>query len=307
MKQLTVISGKGGTGKTTLVASLAHLARRSVLVDADVDAADLHLLLKPRIQRRDAFVAAKVAEIDPALCNQCGRCQEVCRFEAIRDFHVDPIACEGCGVCLYVCPKEAVRLKDVQSGEWFVSDTQYGPMVHAKLGVAQDNSGKLVTLVRKEGQRIAKEGNYSLILIDGPPGIGCPVIASVGGVDAALLVTEPSVSGLHDLERVLAVCRHFQVPAWICVNKWDISPEYTGKIEVFAKEAGSRVIGKLPFDPAVTRAMVAEKTVLEYSSGKISEEIRKLWIRLHSFLNESASTESIASQESSGTDSATNI
>jgi len=307
LKQLTVISGKGGTGKTTLVASLAHLAGRSVLVDADVDAADLHLLLKPRIQRRDAFVAAKVAEIDPALCNQCCRCQEVCRFEAIRDFHVDPIACEGCGVCLYVCPKEAVRLKDVQSGEWFVSDTRYGPMVHAKLGVAQDNSGKLVTLVRKEGQRIAKEGNYPLILIDGPPGIGCPVIASVGGVDAALLVTEPSVSGLHDLERVLAVCRHFQVPAWICVNKWDISPEYTGKIEVFAKEAGSRVIGKLPFDPAVTRAMVAEKTVLEYSSGKISEEIRKLWIRLHSFLNESASTESIASQERSGTDSAANI
>jgi MinD superfamily P-loop ATPase len=307
LKQLTVISGKGGTGKTTLVASLAHLAGRSVLVDADVDAADLHLLLKPHIQRREIFMASKVAEIDPALCNQCGRCQEVCRFEAIRDFQVDPIACEGCGVCFHVCSQEAVSIKDVQSGEWFVSGTRYGPLVHAKLGVAQDNSGKLVTMVRKEGQRIAKEGNYSLILIDGPPGIGCPVIASVGGVDAALLVTEPSVSGLHDLERVLAVCRHFQVPAWICVNKWDISPEYTEKIEVFAEEAGSRVIGKLPFDPAVTRAMVAEKTVLEYSSGKISEEIRKLWIRLHSFLNESASTESIASQERSGTDSATNI
>jgi len=307
LKQLTVISGKGGTGKTTLVASLAHLAGRSVLVDADVDAADLHLLLKPRIQRREIFMASKVAEIDPALCNQCGRCQEVCRFEALRDFHVDPIACEGCGVCLYVCPKEAVRLKDVQSGEWFVSDTRYGPMVHAKLGVAQDNSGKLVTLVRKEGQRIAKEGNYPLILIDGPPGIGCPVIASVGGVDAALLVTEPSVSGLHDLERVLAVCRHFQVPAWICVNKWDISPEYTGKIEAFAKEAGSQVIGRLPFDPAVTRAMVAEKTVLEYSSGAISEEIGKLWIRLRSFLNESASVEPPASQERSGTGSATNM
>jgi MinD superfamily P-loop ATPase len=307
LKQLTVISGKGGTGKTTLVASLAHLAGRSVLVDADVDAADLHLLLKPRIQRRDAFVAAKVAGIDPALCNQCGRCQEVCRFEAIRDFNVDPIACEGCGVCLYVCPKEAVRLKDVQSGEWFVSDTRYGPMVHAKLGVAQDNSGKLVTLVRKEGQRIAKEGNYPLILIDGPPGIGCPVIASVGGVDAALLVTEPSVSGLHDLERVLAVCRHFQVPAWVCVNKWDISPEYTEKIEVFVKDAGSGVIGKLPFDPAVTRAMVAEKTVLEYSSGAISKEIGNLWSRLHSFLNESASVEPPASQERSGTGSGTNM
>jgi MinD superfamily P-loop ATPase len=276
-------------------------------VDADVDAADLHLLMKPRIQRRDAFVAAKVAEIDLALCNQCGRCQEVCRFEAIRDFHVDPIACEGCGVCLYVCPQEAIRLKDVQSGEWFVSETRYGPMVHAKLGVAQDNSGKLVTIVRREGQRIAKEGNYPLILIDGPPGIGCPVIAALGGVDAALLVTEPSVSGLHDLERVLAVCRHFQVPAWVCVNKWDISPEYTEKIEAFAKGAGSRVIGKLPFDPAVTRAMVAEKTILEYTPGKISEEIRKLWIRLHSFLNESASMETPASQERSGTDSVTNF
>ena len=307
MKQLTVISGKGGTGKTTLVASLAHLAGRSVLVDADVDAADLHLLLKPRIQRREPFVASKVAEIDLERCNRCGKCEEHCRFGAIHDFHVDPIACEGCGVCFQVCPKEAICLKDVQSGEWFVSETRYGPLVHAKLGVAQDNSGKLVTIVRKEGQRIAKEGNYPLVLIDGPPGIGCPVIASVGGVDAALLVTEPSVSGLHDLERVLAVCRHFQVPAWVCVNKWDISPEYTEKIEAFAKGAGSRVIGKLPFDPAVTRAMVAEKTVLEYTDGKISEEIRKLWIRLHSFLNESASMETPASQERSETDLVTNF
>jgi MinD superfamily P-loop ATPase len=283
LKQLTVISGKGGTGKTTLVGSLAHLAGKCVLVDADVDAADLHLLLKPQLKRRDAFVASKVAEIDPGSCNRCGRCQEICRFGAIKNFQVDPIACEGCGVCFQVCPEEAIRLKDEQSGEWFVSETRYGPMVHAKLGVAQDNSGKLVTLVRKEGQRIAKEGDYPLVLIDGPPGIGCPVIAAIGGVDAALLVTEPSVSGLHDLERVLAVCRHFQVPAWICVNKWDISPEYTEKIEVFAKEAGSRVIGKLPFDPAVTRAMVAEKTVLEYSSGAISQEIRNLWNRLHVF------------------------
>jgi MinD superfamily P-loop ATPase len=211
MKQITVISGKGGTGKTTILASLAALVKRAVLVDADVDAADLHLLLKPQVRRREPFVASQVALIDPEKCDPCGKCAEACRFEAIRDLQVDPISCEGCGVCFHVCPRGAILMKEVQSGEWFISQTRYGPMVHAKLGVAQENSGKLVTLVRKEAQRIAREGGYPLILIDGPPGIGCPVIASLGGVDAVLVVTEPSLSGIHDLERVLGVSRHFQV------------------------------------------------------------------------------------------------
>jgi MinD superfamily P-loop ATPase len=280
MKQITVISGKGGTGKTTVMAALASLARKAVLVDADVDASDLHLLLKPRIQRREAFVASKVAFIDPGRCDGCNRCVEACRFSAISNLKVDPISCEGCGVCLQVCPREAVSLQEVQSGEWLISRTRYGPMVHARLGVAQENSGKLVTLVRKEGQRIAREEGYPLILIDGPPGIGCPVIASLGGVDAALVVTEPSLSGIHDLARVLEVCRHFQVPGWVCVNKWDINPENTGKIEEFCKEKGSPVIGKIPFDAEVVRAMISERTITEYSGGPVSKEIEKIWSQI---------------------------
>jgi MinD superfamily P-loop ATPase len=285
MKQLTVISGKGGTGKTTILASLAALARRAVLVDADVDAADLHLLLKPDIQRREPFVASQVAVIDPKKCDQCGKCAEVCRFEAIQDSQVDPISCEGCGVCFHVCPPVAILMKEVQSGEWFISQTRYGPMVHAKLGVAQENSGKLVTLVRKEAQRLAKEDGYPLILIDGPPGIGCPVIASLGGVDAALVVTEPSLSGIHDLERVLEVCRHFQVPAWVCVNKWDINPENTRRIEQYCQEKGSPVIGEIPFDPVVTRAMISGRTILECSPSIVGREIENIWIRVQCLMN----------------------
>ena len=285
MKEITVISGKGGTGKTTILASLAALVKRAVLVDADVDAADLHLLLKPQVRRREPFVASQVAVIDPEKCDQCGICAEACRFEAIRDLQVDPISCEGCGVCFHVCPRGAILMKEVQSGEWFISQTRCGPMVHAKLGVAQENSGKLVTLVRREAQKIAREGGYPLILIDGPPGIGCPVIASLGGVDAALVVTEPSLSGIHDLERVLEVCRHFQVPAWVCVNKWDINPENTRRIEEYCQEKGSPVIGEIPFDPAVTRAMIAERTVLEYSKSMVGSEIENIWMRIQCLMN----------------------
>jgi len=285
VKEITVISGKGGTGKTTILASLAALVKRAVLVDADVDAADLHLLLKPQVRRREPFVASQVAVIDPEKCDQCGICAEACRFEAIRDLQVDPISCEGCGVCFHVCPRGAILMKEVQSGEWFISQTRCGPMVHAKLGVAQENSGKLVTLVRREAQKIAREGGYPLILIDGPPGIGCPVIASLGGVDAALVVTEPSLSGIHDLERVLEVCRHFQVPAWVCVNKWDINPENTRRIEEYCQEKGSPVIGEIPFDPAVTRAMIAERTVLEYSKSMVGSEIENIWMRIQCLMN----------------------
>jgi MinD superfamily P-loop ATPase len=284
MKQITVISGKGGTGKTTILASLAALVKRAVLVDADVDAADLHLLLKPQVLRREPFVASQVAVIDPEKCDQCGKCAEACRFEAIRDLQVDPISCEGCGVCFHICPRGAILLKEVQSGEWFISQTRYGPMVHAKLGVAQENSGKLVTLVRREAQKIAREGGYPLILIDGPPGIGCPVIASLGGVNAVLVVTEPSVSGIHDLERVLGVSRHFQVPAWVCVNKWDINPENTAKIREYCQQQGCPVIGEIPFDPVVTKAMVMESAVVEYSSGIVSQEIKKMWTKFERLL-----------------------
>jgi MinD superfamily P-loop ATPase len=280
MKQLTIISGKGGTGKTTIMAALATLVKNAVLVDADVDAADLHLLLHPKIQRREPFFASQVATINRELCDECQKCQKVCRFEAIENFTVDPISCEGCGVCFHICPLGAIKMEDVQSGEWFISKTRYGPMVHAKLGVAQENSGKLVTLVRKEAQRIAQEEKISLILIDGPPGIGCPVIASLGGVDAALVVTEPSLSGIHDLKRVLEVCRHFQVPAWVCVNKADINLENTDRIKEYCRQEGAPVIGEIPFDPMVTKAMVLKSTVVEYSMGIVSNEIQKMWMKL---------------------------
>ncbi len=297
MKQVTVISGKGGTGKTTILASLASLAKRAVLVDADVDAADLHLLLGPKRERREPFYASKVAVIDPARCDGCLKCEEVCRFEAIRNLIVDPIACEGCGVCWSICPRNAIQAKEVQSGEWFISKTRYGPMVHAKLGVAQENSGKLVTLVRKEAQRIAQEGNYPLILIDGPPGIGCPVIAALGGVDVALVVTEPSVSGIHDLERILGVCRHFRVPAWVCINKFDINPENTEKIKLHCQREGTPVIGEIPFDAIVTKAMVLESTVIEYTGGIVATEIKKLWTKLERSLGYPLNQRGIPSQE----------
>jgi MinD superfamily P-loop ATPase len=297
MKQITVISGKGGTGKTTILASLASLAKRAVLVDADVDAADLHLLLRPKMERREPFYASKVAVIDPERCDGCLKCEEVCRFEAIRNLMVDPIACEGCGVCWSICPREAIQAKEVQSGEWFISRTRYGPMVHAKLGVAQENSGKLVTLVRKEAQKIAQEGHDPLILIDGPPGIGCPVIAALGGVDAALVVTEPSVSGIHDLERILGVCRHFRVPAWVCINKCDINRENTEKIKLYGQREGIPVIGEIPFDPIVTKAMVLESTVIEYTGGIVANEIKKMWTKLERLLGYPLNQRGIPSQE----------
>lgn len=277
MKQLTVISGKGGTGKTTIMAALAALAKRAVLVDADVDAADLHLLLQPQIEWREKFMAGKEAVIDPQKCDGCQKCTEACRFGAISDLRVDPIACEGCGVCYFICPRAAITLIDVQSGEWFISQTRFGPMVHAQLGVAQENSGKLVTLVRKEAIKIAQGKKYPLVLIDGPPGIGCPVIASLGGVDAALVVTEPSLSGIHDMERILNLCRHFNIPTWVCINKADINHDNTQKIKKFCQEEGISVIGEIPFDPVVNKAMIKGQTVIEYSASLVSLEIEKVW------------------------------
>lgn len=284
MKQLTVISGKGGTGKTTIMAALATLAKKAVLVDADVDAADLHLLLQPQIQSRAPFKAAKKALIDFSKCDGCQKCEQVCRFKAISNLQVDPIACAGCGVCRYICPFSAITLLEVPSGEWFISQTRYGPMVHAQLGVAQENSGKLVTLIRKEAVKIAQEIGYSLILIDGPPGIGCPVIASLGGVDAALVVTEPSLSGIHDLQRILNLCHHFNIPAWVCINKADINLGNTEEIKRFCKKQGIPVISQIPYDSMVTKAMIKRQTIVEYSLSWASDEIKKIWKYLENAL-----------------------
>jgi len=277
MQEIVVLSGKGGTGKTTIVASFAALARDKVLVDCDVDAADLHLLLQPNVKKSEEFWSGKTAVIDKKFCTGCGVCEQVCRFDAIDNFKVDPISCEGCGFCYHVCPEDTIRMKDNLAGEWFICDTKHGPLVHARLGIAQENSGKLVALVRQEARALAQEQGLNYILSDGPPGIGCPVISSLSGSNLALLVTEPTLSGMHDLDRVLGVCRHFNVPALVCINKHDINEENTSNIEDFCRSMGVEVVSKLPFDNVVTEALVHGLPVVEYTEDEISREIDALW------------------------------
>jgi MinD superfamily P-loop ATPase len=277
MKELVVLSGKGGTGKTSIVASFAALAESKVLADCDVDAADLHLVLQPTMRVNHEFWSGQVAGIDGDKCTQCELCQDLCRFGAIKDFRVDPVSCEGCGFCFHICPAEAIIMKENMSGHWFISDTEYGPLVHARLGIAQENSGKLVALVRQQARGIAESDRLDYIISDGPPGIGCPVISSLSGVDLALLVTEPTQSGIHDLERVLDVCRHFGIPALVCVNKYDINEDNTRKIEDYCLGQGLEVVAKIPFDNVVTEAIVKGVPVTEYAQGGVTREIESLW------------------------------
>ena len=280
MKELVVLSGKGGTGKTSIVGSLAALVRSKVLADCDVDAADLHLILKPVVQENHEFWSGEVAVIDEEKCTQCGLCQDVCRFDAISDFKVDSISCEGCGFCSHICPVEAITMKESLSGHWFISDTKYGPLIHARLGIAQENSGKLVAVVRQQAKQIAEKHGLDYIISDGPPGIGCPVISSLSGASLALLVTEPTLSGIHDLERVLGVCHHFGVPALVCINKYDINEDNTHQIESYCLSQEVEVAATIPFDNVVTEAIVQGFPVVEYSQGKVTHEIESLWQRI---------------------------
>ncbi len=277
MKQLTIISGKGGTGKTTVTAAFSLLAPNAVLADTDVDAADLHLILEPEIKHQEPYSGGLCAEIDPAACTSCGLCATLCRFSAISECRVDPVSCEGCRLCLYACPEQAVTMQEKQSGTWFVSTTRAGSMVHAKLGIAEDNSGKLVNIVRQKAKSLAEENGNSLVIIDGPPGIGCPVIAAITATDMVLVVTEPTLSGLHDLERVLETAGHFSVPAMVCINKYDINPNNTARIEQYCDEHQVRVVGKIPYDKTVTAAMIHKKAVTEYDCGRVAEEVRAMW------------------------------
>jgi MinD superfamily P-loop ATPase len=277
MKEIVVLSGKGGTGKTSIVASFASLAQSKVLADCDVDAADLHLLLEPKVKEEKEFWSGQVAFIDAEKCTECGLCQELCRFGAIKDFKVDPVSCEGCDFCYQVCPVDAIAMKDSMSGHSFISETKYGYLCHARLGIAQENSGKLVALVRQNAKLIAERENLDYIITDGPPGIGCPVISSLSGASLALLVTEPTLSGIHDLERVIGVCRHFGIPVLVCVNKYDLNEENTYRIESYCRNEGMEVAAQISFDNVVTEAIVQGLPVVEYSDNKVTQQIKELW------------------------------
>jgi MinD superfamily P-loop ATPase len=277
MQEIVVLSGKGGTGKTVVTASFAALSQSKVLCDCDVDAADLHLLLRPTVLETHAFRGRPLAEIDPDKCSRCGLCLDICRFDAIRDFRVDPFACEGCRLCQQVCPEEAVTLRENLAGHWYVSDTRYGPLVHARLGPGKENSGELVAAVRARARKIAREQDAEYILSDGPPGIGCPVISSLSNASLALIVTEPSLSGIHDLERVLAVCRHFRVTSLVCINKHDLDENATRRIRHHCRRAGVEVAAMIPFDTAVTEAVVQGVPPVEYSDGLAARAVVQLW------------------------------
>jgi MinD superfamily P-loop ATPase len=279
MKELVVISGKGGTGKTSITGALAALAPNIVLCDTDVDAADLHLLMNPDILKTSDFSGGGIAVINSEKCTQCGTCIDVCRFDAVSEnFVVDDIACEGCGVCVDLCPEKAIDFPVRNCGQWFVSDTRFGPMVHARLGIAEENSGKLVTLVRKEARRLALEQGRDWIITDGPPGIGCPVIASIGGADAVLVVAEPTVSGIHDMNRAAELAAYFKVPVMVCVNKYDLNPDQASAIEQTAKNGKTAFVGRIAFDPVFTDAMIQGKTVMEYNgASSAGEAVRRLW------------------------------
>jgi len=281
MKQLVVLSGKGGTGKTSIVAALATLAENKILADCDVDAADLHLILAPDVNKVEDFHGSKVAVRDVDECIQCDECRQACRSEAIgEDLTIDAFRCEGCGVCAYVCPAGAIELKLRLSGHAYTSSTRLGQMAHAALDPGEGNSGKLVSLVRQTAQELATENGCELIIIDGPPGIGCPVIASLTGATAVLVVTEPTLSGIHDLERVLALARHFRIRSYICINKFDLNESMSRRIERYGEENGSEIVGRIPYSDEVTEAMVEGKSVVEYRDGPVVQEIKDMWHRI---------------------------
>jgi len=291
MKEIVIVSGKGGTGKTSLSASFAALAERAAVADCDVDAPNLAIVLEPRIERSTPFTGGTIAVPDRAACNACGCCVESCRFEAIaleaqaddsdRDCAVvDRLACEGCGVCAAVCPEGAIHLAPVVNGEWFVSRTRYGPFVHARLGPGQDNSGKLVARVRKEARALAKRESLDLLISDGPPGIGCPVIASLGGADLVLIVAEPTVSAIHDFERVAELARHFTVPALVCINKADLNPSLADRLEHAAEALGVATVGRVPYDDDFVQAQIRKATVIEYAPRGIGAVVHGIWERI---------------------------
>lgn len=284
MKELVILSGKGGTGKTSITSAFAALGTNMMLCDADVDAADLHLIMDPDIQETHNFIGGNEAIISPDTCTGCGQCLELCRFNAVSQtdgephFYIDPIDCEGCGVCVDLCPENAIAFPQKKCGLWFASKTRFGDMIHARLGIAEENSGRLVALVREEARKRVMENRLDILITDGPPGIGCPVIASIGQANAVLIVTEPTISGIHDMERVADLAAHFKIPAMVCINKYDLNPDQAQAIEEIAKERNLELVGKIPFDPAFTKAMIQAKSVVEiHSDSPASRAVKDIW------------------------------
>jgi MinD superfamily P-loop ATPase len=292
MKQLVILSGKGGTGKTTVAAALAHLASQElpiVLADADVDAANLELVLEPQLQETHEFMSGKLAVIDPEKCTACTICETVCRFDAILPpgeqpftyaYQVDPLGCEGCASCFYQCPEDAIHMEEQHAGRWFRSDSRFGSLFHAHLFAGQENSGKLVTLVKQQGRLLALDTQAELLLVDGPPGIGCPVISASAGADMALLVVEPTVSGAHDLERILGTAEHFGVPAMVVINKADLNPRRSDEIAAYCERRGVEVAGRVPYNDVVTEAMVQGQPVTAFADGDVTEALKGIWSRI---------------------------
>ncbi|MCG8568253.1 MAG: ATP-binding protein [Desulfobacterales bacterium] len=285
MKELVILSGKGGTGKTSITAAFAALADNAILCDADVDASDLHLVTAPDVEETHDFKGGNEASINPDACVGCGLCHELCRFNGIRPpkegetaYRVDALDCEGCGVCVTLCPEQAIDFPQKVCGQWFSSVTRFGPMVHARLGIAEENSGRLVALVREQAKKRARDQHKDLILTDGPPGIGCPVIASISQANGILIVAEPTVSGIHDMERVAKLAAHFKIPAMICINKYDLNPEQSQVIEDMAREHGIGFAGKVPFDPDFTRAMIQGRSIVETArNSAAARAVKSIW------------------------------
>lgn len=277
MKQILVSSGKGGTGKTFFTGCLAVAVKNKVLVDCDVDAANLHLLLHPEIKESYEFIGGKLAQIDKTKCIECGLCRENCKFNAIgENFQVDELSCEGCTICSYICPQDAIILRDRVSGQYFISETKYGTLIHARLGIAQENSGKLVTKLREIAKETAEITGCQYIIIDGPPGVGCPVMASMTGVDLVVAVTEPTLSGMHDLDRVIELAKHFKIPLKVIINKFDLNPQMSENIEEELNKFEIELAGRIPFSEEILYSVKKGFPFLEFSQGKLSKEIESL-------------------------------
>lgn len=286
MTEITILSGKGGTGKTSITAALASLARNTIFCDCDVDAADLHLILKPENQFKEVFEGAWLAEIDNESCTNCGLCMEYCRYDAIsihaeNNYEVNPFQCEGCRLCERICPVKAIESKRSTNNFWYISETRFGKMVHAHMGAGEENSGKLVSHVRKQAKELAKKHHNNIILNDGPPGIGCPVISSLSGIHLVLLVIEPSNSGIHDIKRLIALVRDFKIPMKAIINKYDINIEKTEELKAYLIQEKIELLAQIKFNEQFTKAMVQEQSIIEYApESETSAKLKEVWEKL---------------------------